>query len=277
MTVISRGGGKKSILPGFQLALGYTAAYTLLIVVVPLAGVLFLGIESGAILRAGFDERAMAAYRVTFSSALVAACINAVFGFVTAWVLVRYEFPFRRLVDAAIDLPFAIPTAVSGIALTAVFASTAWPGEWFHAIGLKTAFSQVGIIIALTFIGLPFVVRTVQPALVEMDKQFEEAALSLGANRWQTFWRVIFPEVGPALLIGFALSFGRAVGEYGSVIFIAGNIPFQTEIASLLIITRLEEYDYQGAAAIGSVMLLASFVILLALNILQRRLSREAT
>ncbi|MBX7057669.1 MAG: sulfate ABC transporter permease subunit CysT [Leptospirales bacterium] len=265
---------KHSILPGFRLTLGYSAFYTLAAVLLPLAAVFWKGVEGGAFLRAAFDPRALQAYRVSFGCALLAAGLNAFFGFVTAWALARYQFPFKRILDAAIDLPLAIPTAVSGIALCAVFAPDGWPGAWFYALGIETAYTPLGIVIALTFIGLPFVVRTLQPALSELDRQFEEAALSLGASRWQCFWRVILPEMAPALLIGFALAFGRALGEYGSVIFIAGNIPYRSEIAALLIVSRLEQYDYHGAAAIACVMLLISFCGLLALNLLQRRLSR---
>lgn len=266
---------RKSILPGFELALGYTALYTLLIVVVPLSAIFWKSAEAGlGFFAAAFDPRAMASYRVTFGCAAIAAAINAVFGFLVAWMLARYEFPGRRILDALIDLPFAIPTAVSGIALTAVFARNAWPGEWFYALGIETAYSPIGIIIALTFIGLPFVVRTVQPALADLDSQYEEAALTLGASRLQTFWRVLVPELAPALLVGVTLAFGRGIGEYGSVIFIAGNMPFRSEIASVLILTRLEQYDFQAAAAIGAVLLLASFAILLLLNILQRRAAR---
>lgn len=266
---------QNSILPGFELALGYTALYTLLIVVLPLAAVFWKSAEAGAgFFTAAFDPRALASYRVTFGCAAIAAAINGVFGFLVAWMLARHEFPGRRLLDALIDLPFAIPTAVSGIALTAVFAQNAWPGKWFYALGIETAYSPIGITIALTFIGLPFVVRTIQPALADLDAQYEEAALTLGASRLQTFWRVIAPELAPALLVGVTLAFGRGIGEYGSVIFIAGNMPFRSEIASVLILTRLEQYDFQAAAAIGAVLLVASFLILLLLNVLQRRAAR---
>jgi sulfate transport system permease protein len=215
------------------------------------------------------EPRVVASYKLTFGASLAAALVNVVFGFIVAWTLVRYRFPGRQLLDALIDLPFALPTAVSGIALTAIFAKTGWLGQFLYPLGIHSAFSPLGVMIALTFIGLPFVVRTMQPALEELDAEVEEAAASLGANRWQTFWRVILPSVMPALLTGFALAFARALGEYGSVVFISGNKPLQTEITSLLIITKLEQYDYAGATAIAAVMLLASFAILLAINALQ--------
>jgi sulfate transport system permease protein len=215
------------------------------------------------------EPRVVASYKLTFGASLAAALVNVVFGFIVAWTLVRYRFPGKQLLDALIDLPFALPTAVSGIALTAIFAKTGWLGQFLYPLGIQSAFSPLGVMIALTFIGLPFVVRTMQPALEELDAEVEEAAASLGANRWQTFWRVILPSVMPALLTGFALAFARALGEYGSVVFISGNKPLQTEITSLLIITKLEQYDYAGATAIAAVMLLASFAILLAINALQ--------
>jgi sulfate/thiosulfate transport system permease protein len=216
------------------------------------------------------DPRVLASYRVTFLSSLAAAGVNVVFGVVVAWVLVRYSFPGRKLIDALIDLPFALPTAVSGIALTALFAKSGWIGQYLYPLGIVSAFSPIGITIALVFIGLPFVVRTVQPALEELDIELEEAAHSLGANRWTTWSRVIWPSILPAVLTGFGLSFARALGEYGSVVFISGNMPFKTEITSLLIVSKLEQYDYPGATAIAVVMMLASFVILFAINMLQR-------
>jgi sulfate transport system permease protein len=215
------------------------------------------------------SPRVLASYRLTFGASFIAATLNAVFGFAVAWVLVRYKFVGKRLIDAVVDLPFALPTAVSGIALTAIYAQNGWIGFWLEKVGIKAAYTPLGITIALTFIGLPFVVRTLQPALEDLDKESEEASASLGANRFQTFWRVIIPAVLPALLTGFALSFARAIGEYGSVVFIAGNMPMKTEITSLLIITKLEQYDYAGATAIASVMLLASFVMLFAINAIQ--------
>ena len=215
------------------------------------------------------NERVLAALKVSFGASLVAACINALFGLIVAWVLVRYRFPGRRIVDAIVDLPFALPTAVAGIALTAIFAPTGWLGKYFDAFGIKIAYTWIGIVIALTFIGLPFVVRTLQPVIEEIDRQVEEAAATLGAHRGQTMWQVILPTLLPALLTGFVLAFARAVGEYGSVIFIAGNIPYQTEIAPLLIVIRLEEFDYTGAAAIATIMLAISFAMFLAINVIQ--------
>lgn len=260
-----------SVLPGFGLTLGYTVLYLSLIVLIPLSS---LFVRSASLSWADFwrtvtDPRVLASYRLTFGASLVGAALNAVFGFIVAWTLVRYRFPGRKLLDALVDLPFALPTAVSGIALTTVYSRNGWIGRILEPLGIKVAFTPLGITLALTFIGLPFVVRTLQPALEELDPESEEAAHSLGANRWQTFWRVIFPTVLPALLTGFALSFARAIGEYGSVVFIAGNMPMKTEITSLLIITKLEQYDYPGATAIAVVMLLASFVILFGINVLQ--------
>ena len=260
-----------SVLPGFGLTLGYTLLYLSVIVLVPL-GALFA--RSAAMPLADFwrtvtEPRVLAAYRLTFGASLVGAAINAVFGFVVAWSLVRYRFPGRKLLDSLVDLPFALPTAVSGIALTAIFAQTGWLGQYLEPLGIKAAFSQLGVTIALTFIGLPFVVRTLQPALEELNAEIEEAAASLGASRWQTFWRVILPTVSPALLTGFALAFARALGEYGSVVFISGNMPLKTEIASLMIIMKLDQYKYAEATAIAAVMLVASFAILLAINALQ--------
>ena len=260
-----------SVLPGFGLTLGYTLLYLSLIVLLPLTA-LFVRATSlswSEFWRVVLDPRVVASYRLTFGASLIGATINAVFGFIVAWTLVRYRFPGRRLVDALVDLPFALPTAVSGIALTAIYARNGWIGQYLEPLGIKAAFSPLGVTLALTFIGLPFVVRTLQPALEELDAESEEAAASLGANRWQTFWRVILPTVLPALLTGFALAFARAIGEYGSVVFIAGNMPMKTEISSLLIITKLEQYDYAGATAIAVVLLVASFAILLAINLLQ--------
>lgn len=260
-----------SVLPGFGLTLGYTVLYLSLIVLIPLSGLFFKSatLTGEQFWRTVSDPRVVASYRLTFGASLVAAAVNAVFGFIVAWVLVRYRFVGKRLVDAMVDLPFALPTAVSGIALTAIYAPNGWLGQYFHSHGIQTAFSPLGVTIALTFIGLPFVVRTLQPALEDLETENEEAAASLGANRWQTFTRVIFPAVLPALLTGFALSFARALGEYGSVVFISGNMPMQTEISALLIITKLEQYDYAGATAIAVVLLVASFCILLAINVLQ--------
>jgi sulfate transport system permease protein len=259
------------VLPGFGLTLGYTLLYLSLIVILPLSALFFrtASMPWEDFVKTVTDPRVVASYRLTFGASLVGATVNAVLGFVVAWTLVRYRFPGHKLVDAVIDLPFALPTAVSGIALTAIYAKNGWVGQFLEPLGIKAAFSPLGITIALTFIGLPFVVRTLQPALEELDGEAEEASASLGANRWQTFWRVILPMVLPALLTGFALAFARALGEYGSVVFISGNMPMKTEITSLLIITKLEQYDYAGATAIAVVMLLASFVVLLSINLLQ--------
>ena len=260
-----------SVLPGFGLTMGYSLLYLSLIVLIPLSALIFRSATMGwgRFWETVTNERVLASYRLTFGTSLVGALVNVLFGFIVAWVLVRYRFPGRKLIDALVDLPFALPTAVSGIALTAIYAKNGWIGQFLEPIGIKAAFSPLGITIALTFIGLPFVVRTLQPALEELDGESEEAAASLGANRWQTFWRVILPTVLPALLTGFALSFARALGEYGSVVFISGNMPMKTEITSLLIITKLEQYDYAGATAIAVVMLGASFTILLGINLLQ--------
>jgi sulfate transport system permease protein len=262
---------KRNILPGFGLTMGYTLLYLSLIVLIPLAVLIFRSFSGGweTFWNAATAPRVLAAYKLTFLASLVAALANVVFGFVVAWTLVRYEIPGKRFIDALIDLPFALPTAVSGIALCAVYAPKGWFGQFLAPLGIKTAFSPLGIVIALVFIGLPFVVRTLQPAIEEIDRETEEAAASLGASRLQTFGRVILPAVFPALLTGFTLAFARALGEYGSVVFISGNMPFKTEIASLLIISKLEQYDYTGATAIATVMLLASFVLLLTINLLQ--------
>ncbi len=267
---------KFSVLPGFGLTLGYTLIYLSLIVLIPLSS-LFARTASlpwDKFLRTVTEPRVVASYKLTFCASLAAAAVNAVFGFIVAWSLVRYRFPGRKLLDALVDLPFALPTAVSGIALTAICARSGVLGQWLAPWGIKAAFSPLGVTIALTFIGLPFVVRTLQPALEELDAEAEEAAANLGASRWQTFRRVILPNVFPALLTGFALAFARALGEYGSVAFISGNLPFETEITSLLIMTKLAQYDYAGATAIAVVMLLASFTILLGINLLQWWASR---
>jgi len=261
----------RSILPGFGLTMGYTVLYLSLIVLIPLSALVIKSASLGwdAFWAAAWNPRVVASYKLTFLTSLVAATVNAFFGFLVAWTLVRYTFPGKRFVDAMIDLPFALPTAVSGIALTAVYSKNGWLGQWFWALGIETAFSPLGITIALVFIGLPFVVRTLQPAIEEIDRESEEAAASLGATRLQTFHRVIFPAIMPALLTGFALSFARALGEYGSVMFISANKPYKTEIASLLIMTKLNQYDYAGATAIATMMLVASFIMLLAINVLQ--------
>jgi sulfate/thiosulfate transport system permease protein len=265
------------VLPGFGITMGYTVLYLSLIVLIPLATLFFrtAGMGWNEFWLAVANPRVVASYRLTFGASLAAATINALFGFVVAWTLVRYQFPLKRLVDAMVDLPFALPTAVSGIALTAVYAPQGWLGRYLVPWGIEVAFTPLGITVALTFIGLPFVVRTLQPALADLERESEEAAASLGANRWQTFWRVILPSVLPALLTGFALAFARAIGEYGSVVFIAGNMPMRTEIASLLIISKLEQYDYAGATAIAVVMLTVSFALLLSINLVQHLAGRR--
>jgi sulfate/thiosulfate transport system permease protein len=260
-----------SALPGFGLTLGFTLFYLSVIVLLPLAALVArpwsLGLHG--LLAVIETPRALAALRVSFGTALIAAAINAVFGLIVAWVMVRYRFPAKRFVDALIDLPFALPTAVAGIALTALYAPNGWIGSLLAAIGVKVAFTPLGIIVALTFIGLPFIVRTLEPVLEELDREHEEAAATLGATRAQVFLRVLLPALAPALVTGSALAFARGVGEYGSVIFIAGNIPMVSEIAPLLIVIKLEQYDYAGAAAIGVAMLAISFLMLLAINLLQ--------
>ena len=265
------------VLPGFRLTLGYTLLYLSLIVLLPVAAVFGKTLELGwgEFVGVVSNPRVLAAYRLSFGAALAAAAIDAVFGLLLAWVLVRYSFPGKRLVDALIDLPFALPTAVAGIALTALYAPNGWLGGWLAALGLKVAFTPLGILVALVFIGIPFVVRTVQPVLEEFEPEFEEAAVSLGASRWQVFRHVILPHVLPAVVTGFALAFARAVGEYGSVIFIAGNIPFVSEIVPLLIIGQLEQYDEAGATAIATVMLATSFALLLVINALQAWAARR--
>lgn len=262
---------RHNVLPGFGLALGITCTYMSLLVLVPLS-TLFVrtaDLSASAFWKTITDPRVVASYRVTFGASFVAALVNTVFGLLVAWVLVRYRFPGRRLVDAMVDLPFALPTAVAGIALTTLYASNGWVGRYLDPLGIKVSYTWLGITVALIFIGLPFVVRTVQPVLDDLEVEVEEAAASLGARRWQTFTRVIFPTLGPALLTGFALAFARAIGEYGSVVFISGNMPGKTEIIPLLIITKLEQYDYAGATAIALVMLIVSFLLLLTINLLQ--------
>ena len=267
----------RRVLPGFGLSLGFTLAYLSLIVLIPLSAVFIkaAGMTYQEFLNAVTDPRVVASYKLSFGASLLAAAINAVFGLILAWGLVRYTFPGKRLVDALIDLPFALPTAVAGISLTALYAKNGWLGQILEPLGVKIAFGPAGVLVALIFIGLPFIVRTVQPILEDLDAEFEEAAASLGANRWQTFSRVVFPTLLPALLTGFALAFARAVGEYGSVIFIAGNIPFVSEITPLMIITKLEQYDYRGATAVASVMLVVSFALLLIINVLQAWTSKR--
>jgi sulfate/thiosulfate transport system permease protein len=268
---------QRSILPGFGLSMGFTLFYLGLIVLIPLSTI-FLKTSSdswqhfwGTI----SDPRIIASFKLTFGASLAAAGLNAIFGFIVAWVLVRYDFPFKRFIDALVDLPFALPTAVAGIALTQIYSVNGWMGKLLLPLGIKVAYTPLGIIIALTFIGIPFVVRTVQPILQELDKEVEEAAVSLGAHRWRIFSKIIFPELLPPLITGFAIAFARAVGEYGSVVFISGNIPMKTEIAPLLIVTKLEQFDYTGATAIALVMLIISFVLLLVVNYLQWRTNRR--
>ena len=282
----------RSVLPGFGLSLGFTIFYLSLIVLLPLTAAF---IKTSTMNWAEFTDavaspRVLASYRVSFGLSFLAAAVNAFFGLIVAWVLVRYKFPGKRVVDALVDLPFALPTAVAGIALTAIYTRNGWAGfleplwagavnklsavipgiDWSGLLGLKIAFDRPGIFIALTFIGLPFVVRTLQPVLEELEPELEEASATLGATRWQTIRKVIFPEILPALITGFAMAFARALGEYGSVVFIAGNMPMHSEITPLLIITKLEQYDYAGATAIASVMLVASFALLLVINLLQK-------
>ena len=262
---------KKTVLPGFGLTLGFTLLYLALIVLIPLSAA-FLKTATltwEAFWSAVTAPRVLASYRLSFGAALIGASINAVFGLLVAWVLARYTFTGKKIVDALVDLPFALPTAVAGIALVAIYSSNGWIGSFLEPLGVKVAYTPLGVIVALTFIGLPFVVRTVQPVLQDLDAGLEEASATLGANRWQTFRRVIFPAVWPALLTGFTLAFARAVGEYGSVIFIAGNMPMVSEITPLIIITKLEQFDYAGATAIAVVMLGASFILLLLINLLQ--------
>jgi sulfate transport system permease protein len=263
---------QKSILPGFGLTLGFTLFYLSLIVLIPLSAAF---LKASTLSWPQFWQivtapRALASYRLTFGASLIGALINLIFGLLVAWVLVRYSFPGKRLLDSMVDLPFALPTAVAGIALTTIYSSHGWVGRYLSSMGIKAAYSPLGVVIALTFIGLPFVVRTVQPVLEDLEKDMEEAAASLGANRLQTFTRVILPAILPAALTGFTMAFARAVGEYGSVVFISGNMPMRTEITPLLIITKLEQYDYAGATAIAVVMLVVSFVLLLAINLLQK-------
>ncbi len=260
-----------NVLPGFNLSLGYTLLYLSLIVLIPLSAAFIKTTELSlhefwAVVT---TPRVVATYKLTFGASLNGALINSVFGLLTAWVLVRYSFPGKRLIDALVDLPFALPTAVAGIALTAIYAPNGWIGSILEPHGIKVAFTPLGVIVALTFIGLPFVVRTVQPVLEDLESETEEAAASLGADRWQTFSKIILPAIWPALLTGFSLAFARAIGEYGSVIFIAGNMPMISEITPLIIITKLEQYDYAGATAVAVVMLLISFTLLLAINGLQ--------
>lgn len=269
---------RKRTLPGFRLALGYTLIYLTLIVLIPLSAAFFkaAGLGWEDFWSAATSPRALASYRLTFGASFFGALVNAVFGLVVAWMLVRYSFPGKKIVDALVDLPFALPTAVAGIALTTIYSKLGWIGRFAEPLGIKIAFTPLGIIIALTFIGLPFVVRTVQPVLEDLEAEVEEASASLGASRWQTIIHVVLPGILPAVVTGFALAFARAIGEYGSVVFIAGNMPMKTEITPLLIITKLEQYDYRGATALAIVMLVISFVLLFIVNLLQRWMSTRS-
>jgi len=277
LPISRKGRGRHSPLPGLALTLTVTILWLTLLLLLPLVALFVKSLTLGPahFVEAAFSRRAIASYELSFGAALVAAAVNAVFGLLVAWVLVRYRFPGRRLLGAVVDLPFALPTAVAGIALTAVYANTGWVGKPASVLGLQLAYNPVGVVIALIFIGLPFVVRTVEPVLADMGHGLEEAAATLGAKRWTIFRRVILPEIFPALVTGFALAFARGVGEYGSVIFIAGNMPFKSEISPLLIVTKLEEYDYAGATAIATVLLLASLVLLLLINAWQGRQLRK--
>ena len=267
---------RPSVLPGFWPAFSYTVLYLSLIVLIPLSAVFLKSVSSswGHLWKVVTAPNVVASYRLSFGASFIAGLLSVAIGFLVAWVLVRYPFPGKALADALVDLPFALPTAVAGIALTSLYTEDGWVGRYLTPLGIKVAFTRLGVVVALTFIGLPFVVRSVQPVLGDADRDLEEAASSLGATRWQIFRRVIFPIVRPALFTGFALAFARALGEYGSVIFISGNLPMKTEIAPLLIVTKLEQYDYAGATAIAAVMLIASFLLLLGVNALQRRTRR---
>ena len=270
------------VLPGFNITLGFTITYLSLIVLIPLSALIFktFSLSLEQFWAAVTGPRVMASYRLTFGASFLAALVNGVFGLLLAWVLVRYDFVGKKFIDAMVDLPFALPTAVAGISLTALLAGNGWVGQYLEPWGIQLAFNPNGVVIALIFIGLPFVVRTVQPVLEDAEKELEEAATCLGANRWQTFHRVIFPTIAPALLTGFAMAFARAIGEYGSVIFIAGNMPMVSEITPLIIVGKLEQYDYAGATAVAMVMLVISFVLLLVINALQawqRRQTGAAT
>ncbi|MYM30525.1 sulfate transport system permease protein [Duganella sacchari] len=269
---VAKRGAPFRVMPGFRLSLGFTIFYLTLIVLIPLSAIFLKSATMSweAFWNTVTSARVIASYKLTFGASLIGAFINVIFGGIVAWVLVRYEFPGKRIVDALVDLPFALPTAVAGITLTALYSANGWLGRYIEGVaGIKVAFTPLGVVIALTFIGLPFVVRTVQPVLEDAERELEEAAASLGANAWQTFSRVVFPTILPSLMTGFALAFARATGEYGSVIFIAGNMPMVSEITPLFIITKLEQYDYAGATAIAVVMLVVSFLLLLTINLLQ--------
>ena len=263
---------KPSVIPGFGMTLAFTVAYLAIVVLIPLSGLFFKASTLSAHDLWGTitSQRVVHAYKISFGISFVAALINSFFGLIIAWILARYQFPFKKIIDAMVDLPFALPTAVAGIALTALYAPNGWIGQYLEPMGIKVAFTPLGILVALLFVGLPFIVRTVEPILQDADRELEEASLSLGASRWQTFRFVLFPSVLPALLTGFAMAFARGLGEYGSVIFIAGNIPQVSEIVPLFIVIKLEQYDYAGATAIACVMLVASFIMLFLINWLQK-------
>jgi len=262
----------RTVLPGFRLAMGYTIVYLSLLVLIPLSTLFFktAGIGWSGFWDAATSPRVMSAYRLSFSTAMIGALVNVGFGTLVAWTLVRYTFPFKSIVDALVDLPFALPTSVAGITLTTVYAENGWIGRWLAEVGIKAVFNSLGIVIALTFVGLPFVVRTVQPVLEDLDPELEEAAATLGASRLKVFTHVLGPALLPAILTGFALAFARALGEYGSVVFISGNLPMKTEVVPLLIMAKLEQFDYPGATSIAVVMLLISFTMILAVNLIQR-------
>jgi sulfate transport system permease protein len=267
-TDIMKNKPNRNILPGFHLSLGYAIFYLSLIVLIPLSAIFFKAftLTWADFWQAVASPRVVASYQLTFGASFIAACINVVFGLLTAWVLTRYHFFGKKIIDAFVDFPFALPTAVAGIALSAIYSVNGWIGGLLEPLGIKVAYTPLGVVVALTFIGLPFVVRTVQPVLEDLGAEVEEAAASLGANRWQVFYKIILPAIWPALITGFALAFARAVGEYGSVIFIAGNMPMVSEITPLIIITKLEQYDYAGATAVAAVMLVISFILLFAIN-----------
>jgi sulfate transport system permease protein len=271
MSVTTTAAARRKVLPGFGLTMGYSVLYLSLVVLLPLSALLFnsTGLSWAKFWDVATDPRVLASYRVSLSTAAAAALANAFLGLLLAWVLVRYEFPGKRLFDALIDLPFALPTAVAGVSLTALYSSNGWIGSWLEPLGLKVAFTPLGITLALMFIGIPFVVRTVQPVLEDLDRDAEEASATLGAGRWRTFRKVVLPELFPPLLTGFSLAFARGIGEFGSVVFISGNMPMRTEIAPLLIMTKLEQFDYAGATAVALLLLLISFLMLLVINTLQ--------
>lgn len=269
---------KRGVLPGFGLTMGYSVVYLSLVVLIPLSALLLnsTGLTWEKFWSVATDPRVLASYKVSFMTAAAAGLIDTLLGLLLAWVLVRYDFPGKRWFDAIIDLPFALPTAVAGVSLTAIYSQNGWIGSWFEPLGIRLAFSPIGITLALMFIGIPFVVRTVQPVLQDLDAEVEEAAATLGASRFRTFWRVVFPELLPPLLTGFALAFSRGIGEYGSVVFISGNMPMKTEIAPLLIMSKLEQFDYAGATAVAIILLTISFVLLLLINSLQRWVRKTA-